>query len=102
MIRRPPRSTLFPYTTLFRSVLGPDLAADALELVPRGQPLDVDPEALDEVAAVAQDRRVHVVRDREDPPAAGPLVEAAVDELVPERRLTARALHHAVGDVDEP
>src|SRR5689334_24490370 len=32
MIRRPPRSTLFPYTTLFRSaldvevVLGPDLA----------------------------------------------------------------------------
>src|SRR3712207_8711283 len=24
MIRRPPRSTLFPYTTLFRSWLGPD------------------------------------------------------------------------------
>src|SRR2546422_6751922 len=24
MIRRPPRSTLFPYTTLFRSVFGPD------------------------------------------------------------------------------
>src|SRR2546426_4812666 len=24
MIRRPPRSTLFPYTTLFRSPLGPD------------------------------------------------------------------------------
>src|SRR3989442_3031289 len=23
MIRRPPRSTLFPYTTLFRSVFGP-------------------------------------------------------------------------------
>src|SRR2546427_6692063 len=28
MIRRPPRSTLFPYTTLFRS-LGPDLHDDA-------------------------------------------------------------------------
>src|SRR3712207_6990391 len=29
MIRRPPRSTLFPYTTLFRSVAGqrPDLGA---------------------------------------------------------------------------
>src|SRR3712207_7407291 len=30
MIRRPPRSTLFPYTTLFRSMLGargPDLLA---------------------------------------------------------------------------
>src|SRR2546430_7417498 len=25
MIRRPPRSTLFPYTTLFRSVLGGEL-----------------------------------------------------------------------------
>src|SRR2546430_8437481 len=29
MIRRPPRSTLFPYTTLFRSVVpGQDLAGD--------------------------------------------------------------------------
>src|SRR3712207_7071463 len=28
MIRRPPRSTLFPYTTLFRSVLILDPAAD--------------------------------------------------------------------------
>src|SRR2546427_5044974 len=27
MIRRPPRSTLFPYTTLFRSVVLVDLAA---------------------------------------------------------------------------
>src|SRR2546426_5368976 len=26
MIRRPPRSTLFPYTTLFRSVIGSGLA----------------------------------------------------------------------------
>src|SRR5437870_6016059 len=26
MIRRPPRSTLFPYTTLFRSVRTPDVA----------------------------------------------------------------------------
>src|SRR3712207_8203166 len=29
MIRRPPRSTLFPYTTLFRSQRGLDLAAAA-------------------------------------------------------------------------
>src|SRR3712207_7035015 len=27
MIRRPPRSTLFPYTTLFRSLLGQPLGA---------------------------------------------------------------------------
>src|SRR2546426_6445434 len=29
MIRRPPRSTLFPYTTLFRSLDDPDLEGDA-------------------------------------------------------------------------
>src|SRR5689334_24147738 len=28
MIRRPPRSTLFPYTTLFRSIQGDVLATD--------------------------------------------------------------------------
>src|SRR6266487_6868781 len=27
MIRRPPRSTLFPYTTLFRSIMDPDKRA---------------------------------------------------------------------------
>src|SRR3712207_8236253 len=32
MIRRPPRSTLFPYTTLFRSLGHPDLTGD---LVPQ-------------------------------------------------------------------
>src|SRR5256886_13485376 len=26
MIRRPPRSTLFPYTTLFRSLLAPEIS----------------------------------------------------------------------------
>src|SRR2546426_9119296 len=30
MIRRPPRSTLFPYTTLFRSVLNPLLFLTAM------------------------------------------------------------------------
>src|SRR3712207_6918480 len=32
MIRRPPRSTLFPYTTLFRSLLAPLLLGDLLLL----------------------------------------------------------------------
>src|SRR2546427_7952154 len=31
MIRRPPRSTLFPYTTLFRSVVGLPLDQDGAE-----------------------------------------------------------------------
>src|SRR5260370_22884957 len=34
MIRRPPRSTLFPYTTLFRSVLKPEPEAPACLAVP--------------------------------------------------------------------
>src|SRR3712207_8020060 len=35
MIRRPPRSTLFPYTTLFRSVLAHRLPAEWLHEVAR-------------------------------------------------------------------
>src|SRR2546422_11545391 len=34
MIRRPPRSTLFPYTTLFRSTLGANPEVHSLQLVP--------------------------------------------------------------------
>src|SRR5437667_7245770 len=33
MLRRPPRSTLFPYTTLFRSVFTPEAATRSLEEV---------------------------------------------------------------------
>src|SRR3712207_8666366 len=50
MIRRPPRSTLFPYTTLFRSTRG--------ELLLDGQPVDFGAprEALDAgIATVYQD-----------------------------------------------
>src|SRR3712207_6709847 len=38
MIRRPPRSTLFPYTTLFRSVVGPHGASrnDERVVIPGG------------------------------------------------------------------
>src|SRR2546422_7743787 len=39
MIRRPPRSTLFPYTTLFRSNLIQDRGNDLFLLVPP-QPLE--------------------------------------------------------------
>src|SRR5256885_14235106 len=39
MIRRPPRSTLFPYTTLFRSEAQADLAFTvALEVLPKIEP----------------------------------------------------------------
>src|SRR5690242_21481955 len=38
MIRRPPRSTLFPYTTLFRSPNGQASPAWMTSLVTRGEP----------------------------------------------------------------
>src|SRR3712207_8320229 len=71
MIRRPPRSTLFPYTTLFRSV-GQDRAG--LHRLPRGDArLLVDERALvrahvlvERVLVLADDDplRVHVGEDR--------------------------------------
>src|SRR2546426_7381167 len=41
MIRRPPRSTLFPYTTLFRSLLGPAGGQRSRHAREMGQPQDV-------------------------------------------------------------
>src|SRR5256885_12640971 len=51
MIRRPPRSTLFPYTTLFRSGVGgvrrsPDGRTALLEVVPRHDGESVEAKAL--------------------------------------------------------
>src|SRR5256885_3215850 len=45
MIRRPPRSTLFPYTTLFRSDLahagvGPEIGASVADLAPGREDAD--------------------------------------------------------------
>src|SRR3712207_9365111 len=73
MIRRPPRSTLFPYTTLFRS-------ADSLAF--GGHPYALDPEGTDESLAalmVDQLRRYHA-----------------------EQFVTSRMLLVVVGNVDRP
>src|SRR5438874_4081855 len=45
MIRRPPRSTLFPYTTLFRSLHAPDSRQTALR--PAHLPVLLDRHSLD-------------------------------------------------------
>src|SRR2546426_3383880 len=55
MIRRPPRSTLFPYTTLFRSrVVG---GGAEMARVPHGRDADA-------VRPRLRDRRAHRERDR--------------------------------------
>src|SRR3712207_9282900 len=56
MIRRPPRSTLFPYTTLFRSVAeGPAAGGDPVPLV-GGRDLAEDRVVDDETGAEADVR----------------------------------------------
>src|SRR2546427_1969638 len=44
MIRRPPRSTLFPYTTLFRSLVGIDLEITERASLPAERNMQVDTE----------------------------------------------------------
>src|SRR3989442_14397952 len=71
MIRRPPRSTLFPYTTLFRSGLRwhlgleelVEVLADALGEVRRQRHLRID-DQLDVVARRRVEERPHPLDDR--------------------------------------
>src|SRR3712207_7290213 len=55
MIRRPPRSTLFPYTTLFRSA--PRVAGQAAHVVPLGD--ETRRERAADVARDAGDEDLH-------------------------------------------
>src|SRR3712207_7074446 len=60
MIRRPPRSTLFPYTTLFRSVLARETVA-VLAFEPAATPPALDQRVggidVEAVAVLLQDRK---------------------------------------------
>src|SRR2546429_5936045 len=62
MIRRPPRSTLFPYTTLFRSVEIPADAAERHLLLGVGQRDAV--QLLGAVERVLADARRRILSDR--------------------------------------
>src|SRR3712207_8060864 len=63
MIRRPPRSTLFPYTTLFRSFTGAEAARRGLIRSADGGVLfldevgDLDPQLQAKLLRVIQERR---------------------------------------------
>src|SRR3712207_7291428 len=80
MIRRPPRSTLFPYTTLFRSDLGGHhvLAEGALERLERAE----------EVGALAVEH-VHEEKARE------PELLGALPQPVGDRKSTRLNSSHA-------
>src|SRR3712207_7105969 len=84
MIRRPPRSTLFPYTTLFRSARAdPDLAVEAVDVDLAGLVGD-EPQA---------DRVVALVLEGLD--AAGRLAVADADDLHADRKSTRLNSSHA-------
>src|SRR3989442_4896516 len=60
MIRRPPRSTLFPYTTLFRSV-----AAGVAEVALRGAVVEAEPRRISRAwcrRRVAHDHQAREIR----------------------------------------
>src|SRR3712207_7952791 len=64
MIRRPPRSTLFPYTTLFRSPA--QEAVEAARVHYEGKVVEAEP-GIDEAGLAALERdgwRVHRFRER--------------------------------------
>src|SRR3989449_1242006 len=60
MIRRPPRSTLFPYTTLFRSLLDSALEQVVVEPVRGSEPLAPDGVRSEEHTSELQSR-LHLV-----------------------------------------
>src|SRR3712207_8239892 len=71
MIRRPPKSALFPYPTLFRSVITPEVGD---RLVVRGEP-------------ARQPHQLHVAQSLTlEPAAGGDPVEVAVDVELEQHR----------------
>src|SRR3712207_7372419 len=89
MIRRPPRSTLFPYTTLFRSPeqIGP------MELHDRIGTVDVLVDDEDELVAMAR-RYLGYFRGRQ-PAGEAPADPEALRSLVPDRKSTRLNSSHA-------
>src|SRR5256885_9662670 len=67
MIRRPPRSTLFPYTTLFRSPRVGEIheGRELDEVRPALVPHDRDARFQRSVQSIVPDERVHAIRSEE-------------------------------------
>src|SRR5256886_16909965 len=120
MIRRPPRSTLFPYTTLFRSIateldavrrvlrhpgeLLADLGRGVVRVLRKGV-VPPERERRDAPDAVRQVRRdVHPrLREREESPRVGVLGRDVATHFVYERPEVGRpARHHTAGPLRAP
>src|SRR3712207_8667512 len=87
MIRRPPRSTLFPYTTLFRS---PRLLLDLNEVPAALDPLRRHPAVDEEQVALRVVPPEHAVRPDQESVVAHP-----VGEVVRDRKSTRLNSSHA-------
>src|SRR5947207_4586556 len=81
MFRRPPRSTLFPYTTLFRSLL------DYVRHLALDLRLLVDPSLVEELRSLGQPSRLGILHRR-------PLIEQL--ELEQDRKSTRLNSSHTV------
>src|SRR2546427_8347502 len=93
MIRRPPRSTLFPYTTLFRSAVGVARAAGAAKVIAS----DVNARRL----ALAQRMGAHVTIDAGRDDVVQSVLAATGGEgadVVCEMSGVSSALHQALAD----
>src|SRR5256885_10258889 len=89
MIRRPPRSTLFPYTTLFRSIPGLREALWALYNMPPAEYDDRQWEALEAILALLK-------------PAVAHLKELFGDRGQADFTQFAHGALQALGSVDDP
>src|SRR5438874_5834549 len=64
MIRPPPRSTLFPYTTLFRSCEGVDCEIAAIKVLPQDAATNVRQRGRSVIRLGARGRNIHFETDR--------------------------------------
>src|SRR3712207_7942367 len=95
MIRRPPRSTLFPYTTLFRSLHWTDLPADVLALLRKGVAIPAHPLALDPRRQFDRESQAALTRYYIDAGAGGLAVGVHSTQFAIDRKSTRLNSSHA-------
>src|SRR3989442_11082921 len=88
MIRRPPRSTLFPYTTLFRSTLAPS----DVQTPPGVRVTRITPPQLRVAVAKAAEKTMRAVASVRGQPATGTRSEEHTSELQSRPHLVCRLL----------